>query len=75
MPLLREDLEPDFDVVARLFDKGASSMIRAPLRDGEIAREVEQMVRDTIRPQLLLFLPAVNSFSYEMAGQRRAYRP
>lgn len=62
-PLSLEDADwrADDAAVQELFDAGASSVIRLPLRKGWTAAKVASEVASTLVPEVLLFMPAVES--------------
>lgn len=56
-----EDWRADEAAVQELFAAGASSVIRLPLRKGWTAAKVASEVASTLVPEVLLFMPAVES--------------
>jgi hypothetical protein len=65
LPLLPGELGEDQEVVARLFADGVASVIRLPFRADRPRDEVVEAVRETLVPEILLFLPAVDSFTID----------
>lgn len=48
------------DRIDMLFDQGYATIIRLPLKSGDMLARVEEQMRDELRPELLLFLDAID---------------
>jgi hypothetical protein len=57
--LEKSDLHPDTDVVRELVAAGAVTVIRLPIRSDIGVTTVEETILETIRPEALVFMPAV----------------
>jgi hypothetical protein len=63
LPLEPGELGEDEERVEELFAQGAVTVIRLPLRADRPRVEVVKHIRETLVPEMLLFMPAVREFS------------
>src|SRR5262249_35821753 len=61
-PLEDGELGEDEQTVARLFADGVAPVIRLPFKVGRSREDVVTAVQETLVPEILLFMPAVDSF-------------
>lgn len=72
-PLDDKDLQPDVDVVRQLLADGAATVIRLPVRADISASRVEQTILETIRPEVLVFLPAVSALELRLRSTEQTW--
>lgn len=72
-PLDDNDLQPDADVVQQLLADGAVTVIRLPIRDDIGVSLVEQTILETIRPEALVFMPAVTQLELRLRSTEQTW--
>lgn len=73
-PVQLEEYADDADEIERLWDLGASSIIRLPLRRGRSVQEIHQHLVETITPEILLFMPAVDDLELTVGGETTSWK-
>jgi hypothetical protein len=67
------DLGEDRDAVDRLLANGASTVVRLPYRAGIVAANALEAVQRSVRPELLLFMPHLNTISVSSPTYARSW--
>jgi hypothetical protein len=67
------DFAADADEVTALLKAGAVTVIRLPLRRGVRAEDVAATVRQTLRPEALVFMPAVKAIDLRLLGAHTSW--
>jgi hypothetical protein len=73
-PLPESDLAGDRELVEELLAEGAVTVIRLPLRAQIAAEQVERTIRETLRPEVLLFMPGTRELESRLGSPHERWR-
>lgn len=73
-PIPLDELGEDAAHVQDLWTRGASTVIRLPFRRGRTSEDVMEDVTSAIKPEILLFMPAVHELEVSTSDETRRWR-
>lgn len=72
--LQTDDFGEDWGAVTELHAAGATTVIRLPLRERETRNAVADVLRDSLAPQSLLFMPSLDEIVVQIDAERHHWR-